>query len=111
MNDTRKSSRRDLLAMGLFGSGSIGLRALATGIPAAFLARPLLARADDFYACADKNKAQYLIMSMSSAGDPSNANVPGTYDFPDIAHSPDPRMAPVPINLGGKMVTGAQVWG
>src|SRR6185295_14634605 len=94
----------------LFGTGGLGLRALATGLPVSFLARPLVARADDLYSCADKNKAQYLIMSMSSAGDPSNANVPGTYDFPDIAHSPDPRMAGVPINLGGKMVTGAQVW-
>jgi hypothetical protein len=111
--NTPKSSRRDLLSVGLgglLGAGNIGLRALATGLPAAFLSRPLAARADDYFTCADKTKAQYLIMSMSSAGDPSNANVPGTYDFPDIAHSPDPRMAPAAINLGGKMVTGAQVW-
>jgi hypothetical protein len=107
---SRNPTRRSLLAMTLFGSGGLGLRALATGLPASFLLRPLAARADDLYACADKARAQYLIMSMSSAGDPSNANVPGTYDFPDIAHSPDPRMAATPISLGGKMVTAAQAW-
>jgi Protein of unknown function (DUF1501) len=105
-----KQRRRDLLAMGLLGTGGLGLRALATGLPASFLARPLAARADDFFACADRSRAQYLIVSVSSAGDPSNANVPGTYDFPDIAHAADPRMAATPMSLGGKMVTAAQLW-
>jgi hypothetical protein len=102
-------NRRSLLEKTLFGAGALGLRALATGLPASFLARPLVARADDF-TCADKNRAQYLIISTSSAGDPLNANVPGTYDFPDIAHSPDPRMAATDFSLGGQSVKAAQVW-
>jgi hypothetical protein len=101
--------RRALLKNTLFGAGGLGLRALATGLPVSFLVRPLAARADD-YLCPDKDRAQYLILSASSAGDPLNCNVPGTYDFPDIAHAADPRMAPTPISLGGKTVTGAQLW-
>ena len=32
-------------------------------------------------------KAQYVIFSTSGAGDPINANVPGTYADPNIIHS------------------------
>jgi hypothetical protein len=103
------NTRRSLLKNTLFGTSAFGLRALATGLPVGFLARPLAARAEDL-ACWDKNRAQYLIISTSSAGDPLNANVPGTYDFPDIAHSPDPRMAPTDFALGGQTVRAAQVW-
>ena len=102
-------SRRSLLKTTLFGTSGLGLRALATGIPVSFLARPLEARAE-VYQCADKPKAQYLILSTSNAGDPLNANVPGTYDFPDIVHAADPRMAATPISLGGKAYTAAQLW-
>jgi hypothetical protein len=106
MND---QNRRSLLKKTVFGAGCLGLRALATGLPVSFLSRPLAARADDF-TCTDKSRAQYLILSTSSAGDPLNANVPGTYDFPDIAHSPDPRMAPADFSLAGQTVRAAQVW-
>jgi hypothetical protein len=103
------NGRRDLLKSTLFGASGLGLRALATGLPISFLSRPFEARAQD-YMCLDKKKAQYLIISASSAGDPLNANVPGTYDFPDIAHAADPRMAPTPLSLGGNMQTAAQLW-
>jgi hypothetical protein len=106
---TTTLKRRDLLKTTLFGGGGLGLRALATGLPVGFLARPLAAQAQEGPAC-DKAKAQYLILSTSSAGDPLNANVPGTYDFPDIAHAADPSMAATPITLGGRMYTGAQIW-
>src|SRR3954451_7155807 len=106
---TMTHGRRTLLKSTLFGTTGLGLRALATGLPVGFLSRPLAAQAQD-YACADKNRAQYLIISTSSQGDPLNCNAPGTYDFPDIAHAADPRMAATPIMLGGKTVTGAQLW-
>ncbi len=109
-NDNRGThSRRSLLKTTLFGGSGLGLKALAAGVPVSFLVRPLEARAE-VYQCADKPKAQYLILSTSSAGDPLNANVPGTYDFPDIVHAADPRMAPTPISLGGKPYTAAQLW-
>jgi len=103
-------TRRKLLLRTLFGTGAVGLRALATGLPLSFLMRPRQALADDTFRCGDKAKAQYLILSTSFAGDPVNANVPGTYDFADIPHAADPRVAPTPFNLGSQTVTGAQVW-
>jgi hypothetical protein len=109
MENTMKLTRRSLIKKSIFGAGTLGLKALATGLPAAFVSRPLEALAQDF-ACTDKNRAQYLIIATSSAGDPLNANVPGTYAFPDIAHSPDPRMAGADFALGGKTVRAAQVW-
>ena len=106
--------RRALIERALFGTGYLGLRALATGLPAWMFARPARSWAAQASAAAcaetDKGKAQYLIIATSSAGDPLNANVPGTYDFPDIAHAADPSMAPTPIQLGGQQVTGAQIW-
>src|SRR5882757_4317777 len=76
--------RRGALMKGLFGAGMLGLRALATGIPAAILANPRRALAADPYAtgCFSEAKAQYLILSTSGSGDPLNANVPGTYAYP-----------------------------
>jgi hypothetical protein len=105
------TSRRNLLERTLFGAGYLGVKALATGVPLAVLAKPLRAFGQD-YACADKAKAQYLIISTSGGGDPMNANVPGTYDprFPDIAHAADPSMAATQMNLGSQTVTGAQIW-
>jgi hypothetical protein len=105
---TIDTTRRKLLLRALFGAGGVGLRALATGVPASFLLSPSDAHAQD--ACADKSRAQYLIFSTSGAGDPLNANVPGTYDFADIAHSPDPRMTPTSFKLGATTVKAAQVW-
>jgi hypothetical protein len=77
-------TRREAIVSALFGAGSIGLRALATGLPASVLLNPRTSLAD---ACASRERAQYLIWATSGSGDPSNANVPGTYDDPGIAHS------------------------
>jgi hypothetical protein len=107
MNEPR---RRAILG-GLFGAGMLGLRALATGVPAAILANPRRALADtDPTSCFSQTKAQYLILSTSGSGDPLNANVPGTYDFPAIAHSLDPLMAKTSFKLGGATVEAAAPW-
>jgi hypothetical protein len=104
-------NRREALLSALFGAGYVGLRALATGLPIAMLTDPRKAFADEAAAaCFDKNKAQYVILSESSAGDPINANVPGTYDDPNIAHSLDPAMAPTPFTIGGATVRAAKPW-
>jgi uncharacterized protein DUF1501 len=101
--------RRRTILNGLFGAGWLGLRALASGVPVALLANPRRALADDS-ACFDKTKAQYLILSTSGSGDPLNANVPGTYAFPDIAHPLDPLMAKTSFKLGGSTVEAAAPW-
>lgn len=103
-------TRRRMMLQTLFGGGLLGLRALATGLPLSFLMRPRQALADGTYTCGDKSKAQYLLLSTSYLGDPVNANAPGTYDFPDIPHAADPRVAPAPLTLGNVTVNAAQVW-
>lgn len=100
-------SRRELLLGSLFGVGHIGLRALATGLPASLLLNPRRSFAD---ACADRARAQYVIWATSGSGDPMNANVPGTYDDPGISHSADPLMAPTPMTLSGRTYTAAKPW-
>jgi hypothetical protein len=103
-------TRRQLVHRTLFGASALGLRALATGLPLGFLARPLEARAAEAATCADKAQAQYLILSTSALGDPANANVPGTYDLPGIKHAADPAMAATTFKLGATSVKAAQVW-
>lgn len=102
-------SRREVLLRSLFGTGYLGLRALATGLPAALLADAESARADEL-TCADKTAAQFLILSASVDGDPLNANTPGTYELPEIVHPADPKMAPQRILLAGRPVMAARPW-
>ena len=102
-------SRRKALMSALFGAGYVGLRALATGIPAGILMRGRRAFADGA-TCANPSKAQFIIMNTSGNGDPINANVPGTYDDPNITHSADPLMAPTQLSLGGLATKAAAPW-
>jgi hypothetical protein len=102
-------SRREALLSTLFGAGWVGLRALATGLPVSFLVNPRRALADGS-ACASPDKAQFIILNTSGSGDPINANVPGTYDDPNIVHSADPAMAATSLTLAGKSYTAARPW-
>jgi hypothetical protein len=104
-------TRRQALLSTLFGTGAVGLRALATGLPAAFLLDPRRAlAANPAPACAPQTKAQYFIFNTLGSGDPINANVPGMYDDPKITHSADPSMAPTPLKLRGQTFTAAAPW-
>ena len=104
-------SRRDALLSTLFGTGYIGLRALATGLPAAFLLNPRKALAGTGApACTAPSKAQFFIMNTSGQGDPINASVPGTYDDTKIVHSMDPSMMPGPLTIQGQQYTAAAPW-
>jgi hypothetical protein len=105
-----KINRREALKSTLFGAGLLGLRALATGLPASFLLNPRKALADD--PAPSCNGPQYVILSTSTLGDPLNANVPGTYlsQFTDINHSADPAMAPAQMTIGGTGYTAATPW-
>ena len=103
-------TRRDALLSTLFGAGYVGLRALATGLPASLLLRPRTVLADPTAMCAAPNKAQFIIFNTSGAGDPINANVPGTYDDTRIAHSADPAMAPTSLTIQGQTYTAAAPW-
>ncbi|MDB4959530.1 MAG: hypothetical protein JWO36_7099 [Myxococcales bacterium] len=105
-----KISRREALISGLFGAGYVGLRALATGLPAAVLMHGRRALADGMTTCADKSKAQFIILNTSGQGDPINANAPGTYLDPNIVHSMDPAMAATSMTIGGQATTAALPW-
>lgn len=104
-----KISRRDAVLSTLFGAGLVGLRSLASGVPAALLLNPERALAQS--AGDTPKKPQFLIFSTSFAGDPSSCNVPGTYDDANIFHASAASMAATDINLGGGTVRkGAQIW-
>jgi hypothetical protein len=104
-------SRREALRSFLLGAGGIGLRSLATGLPAALLLDPRGALAGDPPpACGSADKAQFVIFHTSGSGDPINASVPGTYDDPKISHSLDPSMAAAKLSMRGKSFTAATPW-
>jgi hypothetical protein len=104
--------RRDALLTTLFGAGHIGLRALATGLPAWFIARPRLATAQSLQCAIDaQDKLQYLIVSTSSNGDPINCNCPGTYDgAANAIHPQQAEVAATPVQLGSKTYNAALPW-
>lgn len=103
-------TRRESLLSTLFGAGLVGLRALATGLPAALLADPRRAFAGGAVPACAAGKAQFIVFATSGAGDPVNANVPGTYDDPKIVHSADPAMAATALTLGGQVHQAAAPW-
>jgi hypothetical protein len=105
-----KITRREALLSTLFGAGWVGLRALATGLPAAVLANPRRALANVTGACSAADKAQFVILATSGNGDPINANVPGCYDDANITHPADPTMAKTPLSLGGVQTFAAAPW-
>ena len=103
-------SRRKALMSTLFGAGYVGVRALATGIPAAVLMKGRRAFADTAATCANPAKAQFIVLATSGSGDPINANVPGTFEDARITHSADPTMAATQLSLSGRSVKAALPW-
>lgn len=92
-------------------ASGVALSALATGLPASFLLDPRRARAQDLECAIDaRERLQYLIVSTSSAGDPINCNVPGTYEAAAIIHPQQPEMAATTVQLGSKSYMAAKPW-
>jgi len=105
------ANRRTFLRSVIFGGGWLGLRALATGLPASLLLEPGTAHASPTPPPAGcPPKAQYLLLLTSASGDPMNANVPGCYADPGIYHPADPTMAATPMTVGGQTYTAALPW-
>lgn len=101
-------SRRHLLLQGLFGTGSLGLSALASGLPTSWFVRTAAGQA--IPTCRSKTDAQLCVLSLSVDGDPVNCNVPGTFEHPDIVHPADPQMAPTRMVLAKTAVLAAKPW-
>jgi hypothetical protein len=107
----QRLNRRQTLLTGLFGTGYVGLRAMATGLPVWFLMKPRQATAQDMScALSAAGKAQFLVLSASSAGDSISCNCPGTYTSTTIVHPADTTMAATSFMLGSSMVTAAAPW-
>jgi hypothetical protein len=105
-------TRRRALLSTLFGAGYVGLRALATGLPASFILDPRRALADvpEAGPCATATNPQFVIFNTSGNGDPINASAPGTYADPNIVHSADPSMAMTSLTLQGQTYAAAAPW-
>lgn len=100
-------TRREVLRHGLLGAGWVGLRAVATGLPIGLLLDPQRAEA---LATSGSPKARFLVLSLSTCGDPLNANVPGSYSAADIVHPSDPRLAATTLSIAGRKHQGARAW-
>ncbi|MBL8632242.1 MAG: DUF1501 domain-containing protein [Myxococcales bacterium] len=100
-------TRREVLRHGLLGAGWVGLRAVATGLPIGLLLDPQRAEA---LATSSSPKARFLVLSLSTCGDPLNANVPGSYSVADIVHPSDPRLAATTLSIAGRKHQGARTW-
>jgi len=106
-----KMTRRDGLLAGLFGAGTIGLRALATGLPTWYLLNPSRATAQDLQCAINaKTNLQYLIVSTSSNGDPLNCNCPGTYEATGIVHPTQAEVEMTTLSIGGQSYGAALPW-
>ena len=104
-------TRRQAILTSLFGAGSLGLRALATGLPAALLLDPRRALADGTVPkCGMTSSPQFVILATSSGGDPLNCNAPGMYDDARILHPSAASMTPMTLTLGGQPYTAAAPW-
>ncbi len=102
------ADKRKTLMLGLFGTGWLGLRALASGLPLAVLANPR--RAEAALPSCHATLPQYLINFTSADGDPLGNNAPGAYGDSSIFHPPDARMAASTLMLGGQAHTAARPW-
>jgi len=128
---SRYLPRRDALMTALLGAGYVGLRALATGLPASLLLDPRRALAsglgeggqdegaeagevgegaDGAAPMCAAAKAQYIIFNTSGSGDPLNVSVPGTYGVAGVFHCPDPTMAQTNLTLQGQTYAAAAPW-
>ncbi len=108
-----EQTRRSLLRKMLFGTGMLGLRSLATGLPLAVLANPRRALAAVDAGApppAPGAKPQFIILSTSAEGDPLGCNAPGTYLNPALVHPGAPAMAPVTLSIGGAQHVAATPW-
>ena len=100
---TLNHSRRQALKAALFGPGFIGLKSLATGLPISVLLNGI---PKDAQAQTTDGSPQYLILMSSAAGDPINANCPGSY-VDGVVNNPQATLAETALSLGGYQTTAA----
>ena len=80
----------------------VGLVAAATGLPPQFLLKPSIANAGALDA-----QATFLLLSVSSDGDPLNANLPGSY-VPDAMNNP--LLPATEVSVGSQRWLAGSPW-
>ncbi len=119
-----KLTRRDAMVAALFGGGMVGLRALASGLPAKFLLDPKKALADMTTQQCTATNPQFVVLCTSGSGDPFACNAPGTYDdggtgtgmnFANLIHPSDAQSGvtgidPVSLQFGSRNYKAAGPW-
>jgi len=98
-------SRRHALKTALFGPGYIGLQSIATGLPISMLLNGI----PNVALASDSGSPQYLILISRSAGDPINANAPGSY-VQGVVNNPSPELRATDFTLGNQQTTAARPW-
>jgi hypothetical protein len=101
-----------MMLSSLFGAGCLGLRALATGIPASILLNPRRALAGP---CGTGAAPQFVIFQTAGSGDPINANAPGSYfpsvnNLPGVLNCPEANLPTATTTLGGQSYKAAAGW-
>lgn len=104
------STGRRAMLRGMLGLSGAGLASIATGLPLHFLQQPLAHADYGDENPIDPEDAQYLIFSARDAGDPFNANVPGTYGVQGVVHANNDDMRGAPLSLGPVTTTAAGIW-
>lgn len=99
------ASRRRFLRHAVLGS--VGLKALATGLPASLFTLGLPKHEALAW---EPGPAQYLIMMNMRQGDPINANAPGSYGIAGVTNNPQPGMNEVSLQLGDVSTSAAAPW-
>lgn len=99
-------NRRQLLAGALLGVGGVGLKSMVTGLPISWFTGPLIPEVS----AEETLTPQFLIFNTAGAGDPMNANCPGSYGVNGVVNNPLPEMAPTKFNLGAVETTAAAPW-
>jgi hypothetical protein len=99
------ASRRRFLRQALLGP--VGLRAIATGLPASLFLTGF-PRGDAL--AAEAAPAQFLLYLNARAGHPINANAPGSYGIQGVSNNPQAQMAATSLQLGGVTTTAAAPW-
>ena len=99
-----RNSRRSFLRQALAVPTSPFWASLATGLPLSWI------QGDRRAYGAENPDAQFLVMSLSGAGDPLNANAPGSYGVDGVENTETAPLAPTMGTFGDGQVMAAKPW-
>ncbi len=102
-----KTNRRDALKAAILGTGMVGLKSIATGLPTWAFTHGLT---DTRVWAAEPASPKFLLLITSNLGDPFNANVPGMYGGDGVVNNPQATMTETAMRLGAVDTSAARPW-